>query len=122
MRTNLVVSLADIYMHLCVSVCGKHGVNTRFRVRNVETLEDYGVFNVAGYGHNGRPLWFKALQLDCFNVETKLRGDVGKYALLSSPSEVEDMSFFHYSYYASLLANSYKEICLASCEVQFGEG
>ena len=126
MLTNLMfrpkASLADIYMHLYLNNNGKYGIQTRFRVRNVETLEDYGVVKVADYGSNGRPLWFQALQLDCFNRETKLRGDIDKYALLSTVDEVHGTSEWHLSYYSSMMAACYREASLAACEVQFGEG
>ena len=108
-------NLADIITHLNINIghstTARSG--TRFRVRNVDTLEDYGIYKVADFGSDGRPLWFKAIRLDSLLTETKLRGDFNRYALLSPNDEVEYMSGIVFDLYSSLMASSYREGSLA---------
>jgi hypothetical protein len=71
-------TLADLF-----AVCG----SSRFRVRHIDTLEDYSTLSIKSYNPAGYPSWFGALRLDGGLQDCDLNGQWAKYALLSSLSE-----------------------------------
>jgi hypothetical protein len=84
----------------------------RFRVRNVETLQDYGIF----YAYQ---LGFSAMRLDYFSTELTLWDESAKWALLSSQQEVACLSNISFAHFSSLLADSYRR---KNDPCHFGEG
>ena len=91
--------LADLY----VQACGK-----RFRVRNVDTLEDYVVLGPATMNPDGTPERLKCLRLDFYNTQIAIQGALPKYALLSNGEEIYKLSLMRDQHLMSFLAESYR--------------
>lgn len=101
-------SLADIYARRQY---------TKYRVRDVETLEDYCVFLNLTFNLRGELDWCLAMRLDFYGLQQKLNAQIPKYVLLSSSLELTYLSGLQNTSFTDALAKAYR---LTS--YQFGEG
>ncbi len=92
---------------------------SRYRVRNIRTLNDYLVLRVLVY-RTGIPTLFQTLQLDWSNRLVELQGDEEMYTLLSTDLEIVWLSGMTYSFLISSVEKPYKDLDVFQC--QFGEG
>lgn len=87
------------------------GYFPKFRVRHVDTLEDYCILKVKSYtpGTNAAE-WFHALRLDHMGSPCELRGDVAFFTLLSTREEAKILQRYQDSYVKWMFYESYKEL------------
>jgi hypothetical protein len=94
-------TLAKLYFELS-NLC-------HWRVRNVETLEDYCILWPKSFT-DGKPQWFQAINLDQGSLKVELSGGYKMYALLSSAGESTVLSQMKESDMRRVLRESYDNV------------